>query len=212
MSYRTTIVLTAILVILVGAVYFFEARSSGQAETPTADQPIPLVQLPAAEINHVELKAGKDSITLFRAENGGQWKLGTAQSATPENGEEADQDRVNTVVSSLSSLNATRVVTEQASDLSQYGLTQPAAVVTLQTTSGQDEVVRFGGANPSGSGRYVQFNNDPKVYLVYSYLFDDIARMVQDPPRPRPTPTVAPPLQTPAGGATAPAASPTPTP
>ena len=211
MSYRTTIVLGAVLVALVALVYFFELRDADQTGTPTSEQPVPLVQLSAADVNHVDIKQGEQSLTLFRAESGGQWRL-ASPTATAEKGEEADQDRVERVVSSLASLSASRVVNEQPSGLEEYGLAQPEVEVVLQTIDGKREALRFGNTNPGGNGRYAQLEGSQKVYMVYSYVVDDVTRMLVDPPLPRPTPTPISPLVTPTGTITPPEILSTPTP
>jgi len=196
-SYRNTIALVAALVVLFSLVYFYELRDTGSAkETPS--QSVPLVRLSRAEVNRVEIKQGPQQLVLARAEAGAQWQIYTSASATGP-GEEADQDRVDRLVTSLASLNASRVVTEQASDPTEYGLAEPAAEVVLQTASGQRQAVRFGSANPGANGRYAQLEGSQKVYLVYAYVVDDATRMIADPPRPKPTPTKAPALVTPTG-------------
>ena len=190
---RATIILAVVAVGLLAYVYFVElarpAPSGLEQRSPE------LFKFDPADLRFIEVRTGGGQVRAERSE-GGEWRL-TSPEAAP-----ADPARLDSVGRQLGSLVAGRVVEEQPSDLAPYGLSQPVLTATVGLKDGRQEQLFFGQTNPAGLSRYARKAGDPRVYLVSNSLYDDLNRLVTQPPVATPTPTPSP----------TPEASPTPTP
>ena len=197
MKFRSTGILLIVFAVLLGYVYFFELHKK-PAEAPV-DTSTWILTLGNEDIQRLTITDQGNSIVLARS--GDIWSIGDV------GGQQADPTRVNSVLTSLVDLKATRVLTDTSDGLAAYGLEKPALSVTVGL-SGTQEILSFGDKNIQGSQYYMQRKGKATVYLIYSALIDDLKRMVSEPPvMPSPTP-VADQTAPPAG--VAPAATPKP--
>ena len=81
----------------------------------------------------------------------------------------ADQEAVASLLSSVSSLNADRVVEDKASDLRQYGLAQPSLELDLSSKDGKPQKLFVGDDIPTGSAVFARLEGDPRVFTIASY-------------------------------------------
>ncbi len=73
---------------------------------------------------------------------------------------------------SLILFTSTDIVSE-GENLADFGLDEPEAYCTIN--AGEEKIVlALGDRSPNGSARYIMRNDDPKVYLVQSYLADTL--------------------------------------
>jgi len=96
-----------------------------------------------------------------------------------------DQERARLVFKTASRMPAARVVDEEAKDLAQYGLEEPAfGTVTFTTVEGEDHTLYFGDASPLSSedtpSRYVRRQGDNKVYLVTYGSYSSLAAPAEE--------------------------------
>ncbi len=107
----------------------------------------------------------------------GQWKI---VKPAPY---QADQDRVRTLLSSLSNARIDDFTNDNPSTPAQYGLNKPQLVVTVFTGPAQSQQsLEFGKKEP-GQGKdtyYVQRGEKPNVYTVHSYLYTDADKGLND--------------------------------
>jgi hypothetical protein len=75
-------------------------------------------------------------------------------------------------------------------DLTDFGLTEPQAEVTLGLSDGDTVSFTIGDQNPNRSDYYVRKENDPDIHLVAASSLDGLLDMVDNPPYP---PTATPP-------------------
>ena len=117
------------------------------------------------KINQLQIKSDSGEVTALRKDTGGGWTIvAPAQSA-------ADRNSVTDVVTSLATLEETRVVEENASDLSVYGLAEPRIDVTFHVEGDKDpKRVVFGDKNPTGQGLYAKLAGNNRVFLVSNSL------------------------------------------
>lgn len=202
MSYRTTLILLAILVVVGGAVYWQDIRPGPKKEEPKATQ---VFDIKPEDISFVKVDYEGKS-TELRKEGDSKWKLTEPQEA------EADYWYVEGLVSRLGRLNANRALTETTGDIAVYGLNQPAVVASIGTTDTTkiDRLV-VGDKSPDGSAYYAKREGSDTIYLVSTSLISDVIKVVTNPPKATPTPTPAPteaPTATPTPGEAAPMATP----
>lgn len=198
-----TAILLGVLVILGGVVYALSNQptpneASAKAKTPQ------ILSFATNDATRLVIRGGEKTTEIDRA--GSTWNL-VQPVQTP-----ADAARVEGWLDQLGSLTADRVI-DSATDLGQYGLTQPKLTVEVTLPAGKSATLRLGDKTPDGSEYYAQVPNDSRVYLVNAPLGDDLQNALTTPPKalptPTPLPTLAPanpsatgPLATPVAGAT----------
>ena len=71
-------------------------------------------------------------------------------------------------------MSATSEVTSDCTDLSQYGLKEPALQVDITDKDGNKKTLTAGDESVAGEGRYIYIDNDTKkVYMVESAFTSD---------------------------------------
>jgi len=200
MKFRTTGILLLVFALLAAYVFFVEMKKQ-PAVTPV-DQSTWILTLAKDDVQQISVTDGGQTTLVALSE--GAWYVGGV------GGQEADPTRMESLVASLVDLKATRVLTETAESLASYGLESPPVSVTLGLADGKQEVLAIGNKNPQGSQYYMQRKGKSPVYMVYSYLVDDVRQVVSAPPY-KPTPTPAPETTAaPAAATVAPAGTATP--
>src|SRR5205823_654359 len=92
----------------------------------------------------------------------------------------ADQDAVASMVTSLSSLNADKVIEDKADDLKPYGLADPTLTVQVKRKDGKTDQVLIGDDTPTGSGAYAKLANDPRVFTIASFVKSGLDKRPDD--------------------------------
>lgn len=195
MKFRTTAILLAVFAVLVGYVYFVELRK--KPATSTVDKSTWVLTAGEEDVQELQMTDAGASLHLVRGDDQ-TWYIDRL------GGELADQARTGLAVNSLVSMVASRVLTD-TSALADYGLASPPMVVTVTLPEGKQEVVNIGAKNPQGNAYYVQRKGQPKIYLIYTSVVDDVKNLVANPypPTPTPAPAAAPGAQTPPPAPTA---------
>lgn len=183
MSVRTTLVLLALLALLLAYLRFGPPGESSPSPSP---QP-PLFRLDPENVVALEVQTESGRAKLLRTSPDGPWQL--------EDGREADQFRVTSLIGRMSSPVPRRSLGPVA-ELAPFGLEPPRARVTISLQDGTATVLLFGDSTPDGTGRYMQLASSSEVVVVDSALADGLFRLVTEPPlAPTPTPS---PTETPA--------------
>ncbi len=78
---------------------------------------------------------------------------------------QADAVMVGEVIGTLRTLEAERTLDAGMADLKEFGLQAPMLRIAVKEGE-QEQVLAFGGVNPTGSARYAQLSGAPKLYLV----------------------------------------------
>ncbi len=167
------LIAVGVLAILGGLVYYTEENppSSGDDKTPIVDVEEDSIQ------KVIVTRPDKDPIVLERGEDD-KWNFGAPLTAP------ADQFSINSMVSSLASMNSDRVVEENVINWAPYGLTgQGTAQVEAVVEEGEDAKtyrVIFGSDTPTGSGVYARLEGDTRLFTVYSYVKTTFEKEVFD--------------------------------
>ncbi len=94
-----------------------------------------------------------------------------------ETGFPVDQDKFDTLVSSLNSIKAERTL-ENVEDASEYELDQPENTITVTTEDGETTVIQLGMENDSTSQEYIDLNKDSStVYVVSNSTFSSLREL-----------------------------------
>ena len=160
MKSRNLLVAAVLLAALSGVVWWAKKHPKSDTST-TADKSLKLVDVPADQLQQIEIKK-KDGTAIDLKREGAGWKM------TSPNSFAADQDAVSTLLSSVSPLNADSVVADNSAQAAQYGLATPSLAVSLTRKNGKTDRILFGDDAPAGSLVYAEHESDPKIYAVAS--------------------------------------------
>jgi len=181
---RNTLILVAIFVVLLGYVYFAEIRPGPAQEESDRIQ---VWALEAEEIESLTVTDNREDKTgRIVKDEGGTWRV---EEPSPD---EADVSRVERLIEQVAEITARRAV-EEVGDLSPFGLAEPLFTARVGLKGGREEVLQIGEQNPQGTATYVRREGDGTVYLVGTYVVNQLKGLITNPPfKPTPTPTRTP--------------------
>jgi hypothetical protein len=160
-SFRSLLVLAALLAGLVAYLYFVDAKKP-VAETEEKAKVFTGVEADTIEEIKIDTVTGEKA-TVQKSADG--WKLA---SPTPAR---ADDTEMTSLTSSLASVTIERVVDEAPKNLGDYGLKEPVVQVSFKTKGAKDfRTLELGTKTPAGSDMYAKVVGDKKVFLVQAYL------------------------------------------
>jgi hypothetical protein len=165
------VVLTAI----VGGIYWTNKHKADEAKKPAASatESPKVLSIPEDQFKEVKIaKTGSEPTVVAR--ESGKWML-VLPKALP-----ADQDAVTSLVSTLSSLNADRVVDEKPTDLAQFGLATPKEQIVITKKDGKTQTLDVGDDSPVGSGAFAKLEGAQQVYVIPSYTKSNFDKTSQD--------------------------------
>lgn len=185
--YRTTLILAAVLLVLVGAIFFMQGQNPAATGTPTATA----TQYVWEETNPaVGLTVVSDTgrVVLEKDATLGSWRI-----LEPVQ-QPADLFAVSGLADSMQKLVATYTLSE-TTDLEQYGLNTPMTVtLEFSGTAVSERTLLIGGPLTTGAGYYVKTPDSNQVYVIGNTIVEPLRSWLTTPPVMPPTPTPAPQL------------------
>jgi Domain of unknown function (DUF4340) len=174
MKFRGLLIATALLAALAGTLYWSNHRKNGGSTVKAALDTTPKVlSLKQADVSQIDIKKrGKPALALEKTD--GSWKI------TEPKDYGADQSSVSSMLSTLSSLDAERVIEKKAGDVSAFGLKDPSLEVDLTSTGNRTRKVLVGDQTPAGDAYYAMVEGDPRVYTIASYNETSIDKTAND--------------------------------
>ena len=164
-----------VLVVLSGAYVGVKAYVAKQeaADTESAEEENPeIISIASADVKSIKFVIDKKEVTFEK--NGDSWVK------SDETGFPVDQDKIDTLVSSLNSIKAERTL-ENVEDASEYELDQPDNTITVTTEDGETTVIQLGMENDSTSQEYIDLNKDSStVYVVSNSTFSSFEGTLYD--------------------------------
>jgi hypothetical protein len=173
MKFRGLMLGLIALAILGGLVYWSLKKQKADAAKPSADTTPKILSVSEDQIKQIEIKK-KDGENTLLAKADGKWQIVQPKPLR------ADQDSVTSLVSTVSSLNADRLIEEKSADLSQYGLNAPSREVTVTQKDGKTRKVLVGDDTPTGGGAFAKLDGDPRVFTIASYTKTSLEKSAQD--------------------------------
>lgn len=155
-----------VLVILSGAyvgVKAYVARQDAAEESSEEEENPEIVSIASADVKSIKFVIDKKEVTFEK--DGDSWVK------SDETDFPVDQDKIDTLVSSLNSITAERTL-ENVEDASEYELDQPENTITITTEDGETTVIQIGMENESTNQEYIDLNKDSStVYVVSNSTF-----------------------------------------
>ena len=173
MRLRGLLIATALFAVLAGVVYWSEKQKAKEESAPATAAATKIVSTLQPDIVKVELKKN-DGQDVAAEKSGGSWHITAPASYN------ADQDMMNSLVATLSSLSADSVVEQKASNLAQYGLAPPVETVVITSRTGKTQTLFFGDEAPTGSEVYAKSDGDAKLYTVASMTRSSLDKGAND--------------------------------
>jgi hypothetical protein len=156
-----------VLIGLVAYIYFIDAKK------PASDAPETKAKaftVDADQIEEIRIKPTSGDASRVEKANG-TWQLIEPEKA------EADQGQVSNAATSLAALEINRVVDDNPSDLSQYGLNPPKAEITFRAKGQKDtHQLLLGEKTATGSDLYAKTPDQKRVFLISGYLENTFER------------------------------------
>ena len=164
-----------VLVVLSGAYVGVKAYVAKQeaADTESAEEENPeIISIASADVKSIKFVIDKKEVTFKK--DGDSWVK------SDETDFPVDQDKIDTLVSSLNSIKAERTL-ENVEDASEYELDQPENTITVTTEDGETTVIQLGMENDSTSQEYIDLNEDSStVYVVSNSTFSSFEGTLYD--------------------------------
>ena len=164
-----------VLVVLSGAYVGVKAYVAKQeaADTESAEEENPeIISIASADVKSIKFVIDKKEVTFEK--DGDSWVK------SDETDFPVDQDKIDTLVSSLNSIKAERTL-ENVEDASEYELDQPENTITVTTEDGGTTVIQLGMENDSTSQEYIDLNEDSStVYVVSNSTFSSFEGTLYD--------------------------------
>ena len=158
---KSLALLAVVLIALVAYIFFVDRKKPA---SDAAEVKAKAFTVNADQIDAIDLKPATGEATRVEKING-TWQL-TAPEKT-----EADQAQVSNAVSTLASLDITRVIDDNPGDLSQFGLNPPKVDVAFRVKGQKDEKhLLIGEKTATGGDLYAKTPDQKRVFLVASFL------------------------------------------
>lgn len=179
---RTTWVILAIFVVLVGLAWYLQRNPLKANATPTPTPMQELFGIQENTITSLRVESSKGKLVALGRDSNGAWAL------TEPKADATDTGLAEQAMSQLASLAVVTTLSTPPA-LADVGLASPAYTVTVVTNGGPKLVAKVGSINAIGSGYYTQLNDGPVVVASKNGL-DALVSMLDNPPiLNTPTPT-----------------------
>ncbi len=172
MNFRGLIVAVIVLAMLGGALYWSQHRKPAEENAAVSTSTAPVVlKVNPGDVTELILKQ-KEPVALTKTD--GKWQI-TEPKPYP-----ADQVAVASMLSTLSGLNADRLVDEKATDRKQYGLEPAQVELDIRSRNGATQRLLLGDDTVAGGDAYAALASDPRVFTIASYNKSSLAKSLND--------------------------------
>jgi len=176
---RSTGILLAILVILVGFTWLFQRYQANITDnTATVIPTIALVNiydLTGKQVNEVDISDSTgDKVVFHRKAESDQWSIANFPV------EQADSFQIESNLAQLFAISAQETLT-QTPPLDSIGLVTPAYTISMTTADGETINTYIGSITSIGSGYYLRVNSG-SIIIVNNVVMDDVLNMINNPP------------------------------
>jgi hypothetical protein len=172
MKPKGLLIAVVLLAALGGVVWWSNKKQEAAAKSP-ANANTKLLSIPDDQFQEVRVKKVTGEVIDLRRENG-RWQMIQPQQLR------ADQDSAGSIVSNLATLNADKLIDENATDLKPYGLSDPTLDVTVTKKDGKTEQVLIGDDTPTGSGAYAKLPHDSRIFTIGSIVKSSLDKTPED--------------------------------
>ena len=158
-SKRQMLLASVFVLVLLLVVYFFLDFSNRKkdTETETETQGEQVIAVQTDELSHISIE--NESGTIYFTKKDNNWVYEEDENFP------LDEDVFDNLVSTLQEISAVRTL-ENAGDLKEYGLEEPAVTVTAETKDGTKRELYIGNQNTSTGDYYARTGVRDMVYTI----------------------------------------------
>jgi hypothetical protein len=157
-----------------GAVWWSNHHKKPEESKVSADTTPKVLAIADDQIAQLQFQRKDAQPTVVKKNAAGKWEL-TAPKTLP-----VDNDAVQNVASSLTSLTADQVVEDKPSDLAQFGLKEPSFDLKITKKDGKTTELQLGDEAPTSGLIYAKVAADPKVYALSTSMKSSLDKTWQD--------------------------------
>ena len=162
MKFARLLIAAVVLAGLGGLVYWSNRSEEAKAGKPDPKAAPKILELKEADIKQIEIRHQDGETTVVKRDDAGKWSITAPQPLA------ADQTAVGAITSSVVSLSSDRLVDENPSNLSSYGLDPPRIAVTFTTADGKIHTLRIGENTPTEGNTYAMLDGDKRLFTIAS--------------------------------------------
>lgn len=159
-QYRSALILLATFAIFLGSYMAYQVYYVKQNEGNDVEQKkkINILSLKKEDVQQIQITQSNGDLLLTY--NNGKFEL-------RENPKlELDEATLNDLMTSLSLLQSDKLIGENITNLSDFGLAVPSGKLLLKLGDGSQKTLEIGDALPQEKGYYVKIAGEAKVYLL----------------------------------------------
>jgi Domain of unknown function (DUF4340) len=171
MNFRSLIVAVVVLATLGGVLYWSQHHKPAEENAVSTNTAPVILKVNPADVTELVVRQ-KEPVTLVKTD--GKWQI-IKPKPYP-----ADQVAVAGVLSTLSGLNADRIVEEKTSDRKQYGLEPAQVELDISGKNGATQRLLLGDDTVAGGDVFAALVTDPRVFTVASYSKSSLAKSLND--------------------------------
>src|SRR5689334_17246897 len=157
----STLILVVVLAGLGGYIYFVDAKKPAASADGSSATKEKVFTVDADKIN--ELRITYQGQTAALKKDGSGWKM------TEPSQIDADPPEAISVATALSNVDIVRIIDENATNLEQFGLANPAITVEFKGEGGAYGKLRLGNKNATQGEMYALKNDEKRVFLVSAF-------------------------------------------
>lgn len=165
------LLLIVLIVCLIGYVELKNYNRSNEKEAEETETE-KVISVESSQIN--ELTYTNNGETLQFVKNDGEWRY--AQDVSFR----LDTSYIETIIRTMSSLEAVRKLEGNTDNLSEYGLESPAYSVNIKGEDGTDITLYIGDSNSISGNYYCYKKDDSAVYMIGTTLINNISYTLSD--------------------------------
>jgi Domain of unknown function (DUF4340) len=171
MSWKTTLGLIVVAALLGGYYYWYEVKG-GEQRKAAEEATQRIFQLKKDAIEAVTISRGQEVIKLAKDANDGWMLVEPVRAKT-------DERTVDEVLDGLVEGKRDKVIAEQAADVSEFGLKEPAIVVQATVKDVNTPItLNIGARTPTMGGYYAREGEQSKVLMVPNSLYSKFDKSV----------------------------------
>jgi hypothetical protein len=163
MKFARVLIAAAVLAALGGVLYWSNRSELAKASKPDPKAAPKILELKEPDIKQIEIRHRDGETTVVKKNDAGKWSITAPQPLA------ADQSAVGGITSAVSSLSSDRMIDENASNLSSYGLDPPRIGITLTMADGKTHILRIGEDTPVEGGTYAMLDGDKRLFTIASF-------------------------------------------
>lgn len=182
-TYKKAIILL-VVVALLGGLYFFattrEAKKPDEKPDTTTSEKINIFSVEKEKISEVSVVNKEGKIVITRKDKTGtdgkvekEWVLTTPADF------KADKQKVDSLVSTITTIDAERIIEESSTELAKYGFNEKSIQITIKYDGGVKEL-EIGDETSTKDAYYVKEKGNSKVYTVASYTVESLRAYKED--------------------------------